>query len=133
MIISSKSIKEEAYRLGFEKVGIAKATATYTEQKNLEVWLNEGKQAGMDWIKKRKDERGNIHTYYPNAKSIVSVGMNYYTGKNQDDLESDYKFSNYAWGDDYHHVLKIKLFKLAEWLEKLYPDLKILFVLTHLQ
>ena len=57
MIISSKLIKEEAHRLGFEKVGIAKATATHIEQKNLEVWLHDGKQAGMDWIKKRKDER----------------------------------------------------------------------------
>ena len=58
MIISSKSIKEEANRLGFEKVGIAKATATNIEQKNLEVWLHEKKHAGMDWLKKRKDERG---------------------------------------------------------------------------
>ena len=124
MIISSKSIKEEANRLGFEKVGIAKATATHIEQKNLEVWLHERKHAGMDWLKKRKDERGNIHTYYPNAKSIVSVGMNYYTGKNQNDLESDYKFSNYAWGEDYHLVLKKKLFQLSDWLEKLCPGSK---------
>ena len=124
MIISSRLIKEEANRLGFEKVGIAKATATPNDQKNLEVWLNEGKQAGMDWIKKRKDERGNIHTYYPDAKSVVSVGMNYYTGKNQNDLESDYKFSNYAWGEDYHHVLKKKLFKLSRWLEKFCPESK---------
>ena len=56
MIISSKSIKEEANRLGFEKVGIAKATATNIEQKNLEVWLNEKKHAGIDWLEKRNDE-----------------------------------------------------------------------------
>ena len=48
MIISSRLIKEEANRLGFEKVGIAKATATHIEQKNLEVWLQ--RKNKQEWI-----------------------------------------------------------------------------------
>ena len=72
----------------------------------------------MDWMKKRKDERGNIFNYFPEAKSVISVGLNYYVGKNQNDLYSDYKFSNYAWGDDYHSVLKKKLFELLDWIKR---------------
>ena len=66
----------------------------------------------------RKDERGNIHKYFPEARSVIAVGMNYYTGKNQDDLRSDYKFSNYAWGDDYHTVLKKQLYQLLNWIKE---------------
>ena len=52
----------------------------------------------MKWIDDRKDERGNIHTYFKQAKSIISVALNYYTGVTQKNIKSDYKFSNYAWG-----------------------------------
>ena len=55
--------------------------------------------------------------------------MNYYTGKNQNDLESDYRFSNYAWEKTSPGVEK-KLFQLSDWLENYVQDLKILFVLT---
>ena len=48
--------------------------------------------------------------------------MNYYNGMNQTDLKSDYKFSNYAWGDDYHGVLKVRLISLLEWIQLKYPD-----------
>jgi len=118
MRISSKSIKEKALELGFQKVGIAKAEETPKEKKYLETWLNQKRHASMEWMMKRKDERGNIHTYFPEAKSIISVGMNYYVGKGQDDIKSDFKFSSYAWGDDYHEVIKIRLFKLLDWLKK---------------
>ena len=59
-------------------------------------------------MESRSEERGNIHKYFPEAKSVISVGMNYYTGIKQENLKSDYKFSNYAWGDDYHIILKDK-------------------------
>ncbi len=60
----------------------------------------------MEWMAKRKDERGDIHTYFPEARSVISVGMNYYVGKGQDDLKSDFKSANYAWGYDYYDSLK---------------------------
>ena len=124
MKISSESIKKKAIELGFQKAGIAEAGETLVEKSDLEAWLRKGNHASMKWMEKRKDERGNIHSYFPEARSIISVGMNYYVGKNQDDLESDYKFSNYAWGDDYHIVLKEKLFALLKWIKKGYPDVK---------
>lgn len=124
MKITSESIKKKAIELGFQKVGVAKAGETLVEKGNLESWLNKGNHASMKWMKKRKDERGNIHTYFPEARSVISVGMNYYVGKNQDDCNSDYKFSNYAWGDDYHHILKKQLFLLLKWIKDSYPDIK---------
>ncbi len=75
-------------------------------------------------MEKRKNERGDIHDYFSNAKSVVSVGLNYYTGHDQNDISSDFKFSNYAWGDDYHDVLKSKLFTLLGWLKYEVNDVK---------
>ena len=118
MKISSKSIKKKAEELGFQKVGIARAEKTPQEKSDLDSWLMQGNHASMAWMMNRKDERGNIHKYFPEARSVIAVGMNYYTGKNQDDLRSDYKFSNYAWGDDYHTVLKKQLYQLLNWIKE---------------
>ena len=93
MKISSESIKKKAIELGFQKVGIAKATETTFEQNNLEYWLKNKNHADMKWMGNRSEERGNIHKYFPEARSVISVGMNYYTGIKQDDLKSDYKLS----------------------------------------
>ena len=118
MKISSKSIKKKAEELGFQKVGIARAEKTPTEKSDLDSWLMQGNHASMTWMMNRKDERGNIHKYFPEARSVIAVGMNYYTGNDQDDLRSDYKFSNYAWGDDYHTVLKKQLYQLLNWIKE---------------
>ena len=118
MKISSKSIKKKAEELGFQKVGIARAEKTPQEKSDLDSWLMQGNHASMAWMMNRKDERGNIHKYFPEARSVIAVGMNYYTGKNQEDLRSDYKFSNYAWGDDYHTVLKKQLYQLLNWIKE---------------
>ncbi len=118
MPINSEEIKQKALQLGFDKVGISKAEPTLKEKDNLEIWLSENRNAEMDWIRKRKDERGDIHSYYKDAKSIISVAMNYYTGNYKSQFKSDFHFSNYAWGDDYHLILKKKLFNLLYWLKK---------------
>jgi len=120
----SESIKSKAKGLGFQKVGIAKAEPAPDAKRNLDQWLNVGNHATMQWIAKRKDERGDIHTYFPEAKSVISVGMNYFVGKDQSDITTDFKFSNYAWGDDYHDLMKKKLFHLLTWLKEENPGMK---------
>jgi epoxyqueuosine reductase len=122
--ISSESIKKKAQELGFQKVGIARADPTPKEKNDLETWLDQGRHATMGWMEKRKDERGNIHTYFPEAKSIISVGMNYHVGKGQNDINSDLKFSTYAWGDDYHDVLKKRIFQLLKWIKESQTEIK---------
>ena len=124
MKISSESIKKKAQELGFQKVGIARADPTPKEKNDLETWLDQGRHATMGWMEKRKDERGNIHTYFPEAKSIISVGMNYHVGKGQNDINSDLKFSTYAWGDDYHDVLKKRIFQLLKWIKESQTEIK---------
>ena len=105
----TRYIKDKAIEIGFEKIGITKATSTNDEKVRLEKWIKNNHHGSMSWIEKRKDERGNIHSYFPAAKSVISLGMNYNIGKNQDDLKSDFKISNYAWGDDYHEIIHGKL------------------------
>lgn len=123
-MITSDLIKEKAIELGFHKVGIAKAAKTKQEQERLNQWLDQKKHADMEWIENRKSERGNIFNYFSEAKTVISLGMNYYVGKDQSDLTSDFKFSNYAWGDDYHLVIKSKLFSLLEFIKNKKPNIK---------
>jgi len=116
-------IKAKSYDLGFQKVGITKAVSISEEKEKLETWLSRGHHGTMSWLAERKHERGDIFTYFPNVKSVISLGMNYYTGYGQNELNSDNKFSNYAWGEDYHDILKSKLYKLLNWLKIKIPDL----------
>ena len=110
-------IKQKANELGFEKIGIAEVGLINNAKSKLDDWILRGNHASMDWIDKRKNERGNIYNYFPEAVSIISVGMNYYSGYSQKDLSSKLKFSNYAWGEDYHSVLKTRLRILLEWIK----------------
>tara|TARA_B100000029_G_scaffold499644_1_gene570321 strand:+ start:825 stop:1745 length:921 start_codon:yes stop_codon:yes gene_type:complete len=119
----ANSIKAKSYDLGFQKVGITKAVSTSEEKEKLETWLLRGHHGTMSWLAERKNERGDIFTYFPDVKSVISLGMNYYTGYGQNELNSDNKFSNYAWGEDYHDILKSKLYKLLNWLKIEIPDL----------
>ena len=120
----TSEIKEKAMEIGFEKIGIARVESTNKAQSNLETWISKGRHASMEWIDKRKEERGNIYNYFPEAVSLISVGMNYYSGYSQKDLNSKFKFSNYAWGDDYHNVLKSRLKILLEWIRTSSADIK---------
>jgi epoxyqueuosine reductase len=116
-------IKEKSHELGFQKVGITRAVSTSEEKEKLETWLSRGHHGTMSWLAERKHERGDIFTYFPDVKSVISLGMNYYTGYGQSELNSDNKFSNYAWGEDYHDILKSRLYKLLNWLKIEMPDL----------
>ena len=118
----SEKIKDTALELGFSKVGITKANFYPEDQEYLNIWINKGRHATMDWIVRRKSERANIFSYYPEAKSIVVVGLNYYTGVSPKE-DGIARFSNYAWGDDYHDLLKKKLYYLLGQLKLLNEDL----------
>ena len=116
-------IKQKSHDLGFQKVGITKAVSISEEKEKLETWLSRGHDGTMSWLAERKHERGDIFTYFPDVKSVISLGMNYYTGYGQDELNSENKFSNYAWGEDYHDILKLRLYKLLNWLKIEIPNL----------
>ena len=120
----TRYIKDKATEIGFEKIGITKATATKDEKVRLEKWIKNNHHGSMSWIEKRKDERGNIFNYFKEVKSVISIGMNYYSGYDQDQIKSNSKFSNYAWGEDYHDIIKSKLYTLLKDITANYPDIK---------
>ena len=113
----SQRIKMKAEELGFQKVGITKVEFSSENKLNLDQWISKGFHASMQWIENRKEERANIFNYFPDAVSLISVGMNYFSGNTQDDLKSKFKFSNYAWGEDYHSLIKDRLQILLKWIK----------------
>tara|TARA_B100000959_G_scaffold1823_1_gene2014 strand:- start:609 stop:1553 length:945 start_codon:yes stop_codon:yes gene_type:complete len=113
-------IKESANTLGFEKVGIASAVSLDTPAERLDEWLHQGRHATMAWMSTRSEERKNITKYFPEAKSVISVGMNYFHGI----ADGEMKISNYAWGDDYHDLLKERLYQLLKLVKERLPDVK---------
>ncbi len=116
-----QEIKLKAKSLGFHMVGIAKAAKTEEAEERLLNWLHEDFHASMGWMENRKEERGNILQYFPEAKSVISVGFNYY---NKGKLSQPYKVSRYAWGDDYHDIVKKKLFQLLAHIQSIQPSVK---------
>ncbi len=103
----SQFIKNEAKRLGFLNCGIAKAAFLETEAPRLEAWLNNGYQGSMAYMENHFDKRLDPRLLVDDAKSIVSLSFNYYPSQFQN--SESYKISKFAYGQDYHHVIKSKL------------------------
>lgn len=101
-------IKQRLHSEGFEKVGIAPAK-TLDRAAYLKEWLAAGKHGTMRWMENYLEKRLEVTRLYPEAKSVVSVGLNYYTPGIQSDDPQKAKISRYAWGRDYHKVIKKKL------------------------
>ena len=114
-------IIDKAHQIGFQKIGFAKADFYKEDEKNLYSWINNGYNATMEWIEKRKEERSNILKYFPEVKTVISFGYNYYSGRSTN-ISDEYKFSNYAWGEDYHIVIKKYLFEIVEYMKTIVSD-----------
>ena len=117
-------IIEKSLSLGFQKIGFADANFYESDKNNLFSWIEKNYNADMDWISKRKEERANILKYFPEAKTVISFAYNYFTGRGSSEISDEYKFSNYAWGDDYHIIIKKYLFEIAEYIQSLSKNLK---------
>jgi epoxyqueuosine reductase len=106
-------IKRLATDLGFEAVGIAKARFLEEEAPRLEQWLNNNYQGQMGYMANHFDKRLDPQKLVPGAKSVVSLLYNYYP---EQDLaeQHGYKLAKYAYGKDYHEVIKEKLFAFLD-------------------
>jgi len=109
-----QSIKAKAKELGFIACGFAKYEVLESESEKLREWLDDGKQADMAWIERGFEKRKDVRQIIPEAQSIISLAFNYYTPFEHD--ESKPKISRYAWGKDYHKILKKKLKELSEYI-----------------
>lgn len=101
-------VKRKATALGFDFCGISRAEFLEEDAPRLEAWLNQGSHGKMEYLANHFDKRLDPRKLVPGAKSVVSLLYNYYP---EDDLaqEGNYKIAKYAYGKDYHFVIKRKL------------------------
>ncbi len=107
-------IKNEAKRLGFIKCGISKADFLVDDNVCFNKWINNSFNGDMSYMERNKDKRLDPRLLVEDAKSIVSVLLSYYSEEKQP-INSP-KISKYAYGDDYHYIIKDKLKKLFQFI-----------------
>ena len=110
-------IKTEAKRLGFLSCGISKAEFLEEEAFRLESWLNQNKHGKMHYMENHFDKRLDPTLLVEGAKSVVSLTYNYYNENLQQDPKAP-KISKYAYGIDYHYVIRDKLNQLLEFIKE---------------
>ncbi|HVO03234.1 MAG TPA: tRNA epoxyqueuosine(34) reductase QueG, partial [Candidatus Cybelea sp.] len=113
------SIRAKALELGFDAVGFAKAELAPQARDNLREFLAQGLHGEMDWMPAKADRRGDPRVLWPEARTVVVLGINY--GPDEDPLESrptpeQANISVYARHRDYHDVLKKRLKALGRWI-----------------
>jgi len=138
----TEQIRTRALELGFSKVGIARAESLSLEHDRLQQWLTRGYHGEMKWMERDTAQRADPRRFWPQARSIVVVAMNYYTPhehrtgsrlgvraasdsdriENASDIDSATgKVSRYAWGADYHEIVGDKLRELLAWIKAQWP------------
>ncbi|HYG20374.1 MAG TPA: tRNA epoxyqueuosine(34) reductase QueG [Ohtaekwangia sp.] len=116
-------VKKTAAELGFSFCGISKAAFLADEAPRVEEWLNRGYQGKMSYLENYFDKRLNPALLVPGARSVVSLMYNYYPSK---DLatEGSVKVAKYAYGEDYHNVIKDKLKLFLDTLRERFGDIQ---------
>src|SRR6187551_1502193 len=115
--VYSRLIKQEAQRLGFDFCGIAAAGFLDEEAPRLEQWLLQNMHGKMKYMENYFDKRLDPTKLVPGAKSVVSFLYNYYPSERQQQTDAP-KISKYAYGKDYHFVIKEKLAALMNFIEE---------------
>ena len=114
-------LKAQALRLGFDKVGIARAEPLSEEARHLREWVARGFHASMGWMADALPRRTDPREILPGARSVVSLAMNYFSDTPHSEEPRNGKISRYAWGDDYHEILSSRAEKLCAWLAREVP------------
>jgi epoxyqueuosine reductase len=117
--VLSRKLKEEAERLGFAACGIASAVGDEASAGHFEEWLDEGMHGEMGWMEARAAQRRSPQGLWPEAKSVIALGMSYAPAADPLALAEQperARISCYAQGSDYHDVVKKALKALARWL-----------------
>jgi epoxyqueuosine reductase len=120
-VILAKNIKDRALFEGFNKVGIVGAESLEDEGRRLQEWLARGHHGEMSWMAREVHKRISPQEIFPPARSVVVVALNYFTPHQHQDDPATGKVSRYAWGDDYHDVVKEKLLSLLLWINEQEP------------
>ncbi|MCK9209396.1 MAG: tRNA epoxyqueuosine(34) reductase QueG [Ignavibacteriaceae bacterium] len=122
MQITNKIVSETSASLGFDLIGFSSFVQLEKETAHLKKWLQNGYNAGMRYMERNFEKRKDVRLILPEAKSIISLGMNYYTGHQYLNDENSGKVSRYAWGKDYHLIIWEKLDQLILKLKEIDPS-----------
>ncbi|MEL6531331.1 MAG: tRNA epoxyqueuosine(34) reductase QueG, partial [Pseudomonadota bacterium] len=124
----AERLKAEAEGLGFSAIGFASAAEDQVRAERLEQWLGDGHHGSMEWMEARKHHRRSPQGLWPDARSVIALGMSYAPAHDPLALEAHSdraRISVYAQGKDYHDVVKKRLKALARWLIAEEPDAEV--------
>jgi len=116
---AKETIRTKAFEIGFDAVGFASAEGDPENARNLDAYLKDGRHGDMTWMETTADRRADPRAMWPEARSIVSIGMNYGPAEDptaQIEWRDRGAISVYAMGRDYHKELKKRLKQLARWM-----------------
>jgi len=122
--INKSLLHEKAIQLGFDQIGIVKAQKLDKEAKQLEEWLNKNYHGEMHYMERYFDLRTDPTLLLPGCKSVIVLSMNY-DQPTQESKPNKPKISKYAFGKDYHKVIKKQCKKLIAYLKDVYGDIQI--------
>ncbi|MDG1382306.1 MAG: tRNA epoxyqueuosine(34) reductase QueG [Flavobacteriales bacterium] len=112
-----KRIREWASELGFASVGISRAERLEEEEPRLTQWLAEGRHGKMSYMERNFDKRLDPRLLLPGTRTVISLMLNHYSEERPEDRDAP-RISTYAYGEDYHYVMKWKLKELLKWMRR---------------
>jgi epoxyqueuosine reductase len=115
-------VKQTAKESGFDDCGIAKATHLHPDEAYLKKWISDGFHAGMKYMESHTEKRVDPGKLFDGARSVVVVLLNYYPSETQQ--KDTFIVSKYAYGTDYHDVLKEKLQQVFSKIQRSIPEIK---------
>ncbi len=124
MTLTIEKIRQLAAEVGIDKIGAAPVSLLSTEGERLHEWLASGYNGEMLWLAREPEKRTDPRLIFPAARTVLAAAVNYYTPNEHEDSRDRGKISRYAWGDDYHDVVKQKLYALLEKIGSEFPEVE---------
>lgn len=121
MKLTNEIVTETAKNLCFDLIGFAPADELVEETERLQEWLDNKCNAGMAYMERNLEKRRDVRTILPEARSVISLALNYYTDEKHSGKANSGKVSRYAWGTDYHYIIWEKLDDLRSRLKNIDP------------
>lgn len=118
----SELIKQKAFELGFDLCGIAPSRPLKERENVLKEWCDSGMNSTLSYLEKNIEKRINPEFLVPGAKSVIVTGLNYYTEDKQEKQDVPI-ISRYAYGINYHDVIKVKLELMLQFIKVVEPEI----------
>lgn len=117
-----EKLRDYVIEQGFISAGFAKSDPLKEEIAHYREWIDKGYHATMHYLDKNYDKKEDVRQILPEAKTVIVAAFNYNTAYQHSGDSDAGKISRYAWGDDYHYILKAKLDNVIAYLKEQYPE-----------